>query len=125
MILAALRRFGLLVLLCIGVTAGVSSLLGLLLGASIDRSLTLGFYLMGCFLLVTGFFVGNRGPARIKSELPGPSVLPFPMFGGARQLRWATPSEQYETMTSSAVFISVGLILILVGTLVDSRHSFF
>jgi hypothetical protein len=125
MILAALRRFGLLVLLCVSVTAVLSLLLGALLGASIDRSLTLGFYLTGCFLLVTGFFVGNRGPARVKSETPGLSILPFPMFGGARQLRWATPGEQYETITSSGVFISVGLILVLVGTLVDSRHSLF
>ena len=35
-----------------------SVILGLLLGASLSRSIAIGFYLVGCFLLVVGFFVG-------------------------------------------------------------------
>lgn len=124
MLLAALRRFLLLVLLAAAVTAGGSLLIGSLLGASFDRSLALGFYFMGSFLLVAGFFVGNRGPARVKSETAGPSVLGFGMFG-ERRLRWATPGEQIETIRSSGVFISLGVILILIGTIIDSRQSLF
>ena len=123
MLLAAIRRFTLLVLLATGLTAVMSLLIGLLVGGSLDRSLALGFYFMGCFLLVVGFFVGNRGPARVKSESAGP-LMPFAMFG-SRQLRWATPGEQNETIMSSAVFISLGVILIVIGTLIDSRHSLF
>jgi hypothetical protein len=124
MLLAALRRFAVLVTLTAGLTAVFSLLVGLLLGSSVDRALTLGFYFMGCFLLVAGFFIGNRGPARVKSETPGPSMLPFGMFGD-RRLRWATPSEQNETIMSSAGFIALGVILILIGTVVDSRHSLY
>jgi hypothetical protein len=124
MLLAALRRLAFLVLLSVGLTAAMSLLFGALAGASLERALALGFYLVGCFLLVSGFFVGNRGPARVKSESAGPAMLPFPMFG-ARQLRWATHGEQYETITSSAVFISLGVILIIIGALVDSRHALF
>jgi hypothetical protein len=118
-VLAALRRFGLLVLLCAGVTLAGSLLLGLLIGGSLERALTLGFLLVGCFLMVCGFFVGNRGPARIESESPGPMILPGLNFAG-RRLRWATGSEQNETIASSAVFICLGLILVAIGILIDS-----
>ena len=114
MLLAALRRFALLVLLCAGLTLVGSLLLGAVLGTSLDRTLALGFYFVGCFLLVAGFLIGNRGPARVKSESAGPSMLPFGMFGGARQLRWATPGEQQETIMSSGLFISLGVILIVI-----------
>jgi hypothetical protein len=120
--LAALRRLVLLVAGCSVATVIVSVLFGTLLGASLDRAISLGFYGLGCFLMVSGFFIGNRGPARVKSETPGWSVLPIPGIG-SRALRWATPEEQNETINNSAVFIVLGLILILIGVVVDSRHS--
>jgi hypothetical protein len=55
----ALRRLAFAVLFCVGVTAAGSALIGLMIGASIERSLVLGFYLVGCFLMVAGFFAGN------------------------------------------------------------------
>ena len=121
--LAALRRFALIVLLCAGVTVAISLLVGLLAGLSVDRALALGFYGMGCFLLICGFFVGNRGPTVVDSESPGPMVLPMLNFAG-RRLRWATGSEQNETMANSAVFIVLGLVMVAIGILVDSRRSF-
>jgi hypothetical protein len=42
---------------------------------------------------------------------------------GSRALRWATPDEQNDTINNSAVFIVLGLVLVLIGVLVDSRHS--
>src|SRR5215210_7208233 len=119
---AAIRRLVLLVALSSAITAAGSLALGLLVGASLGRALALGFYGLGCFLMVSGFFVGNRGPARVMSESAGPSMLPFPGFG-ERRLRWATPEEQNETIGNSAVFIVLGLIMIVIGVLVDSRHS--
>jgi hypothetical protein len=120
--LAAARRLTLLVLGCSVLTAGLSALFGELVGASLDRAVSLGFYGLGCFLMVSGFFVGNRGPARVKSEASGWSMLPLPGFG-ERRLRWASLDEQNETINNSAVFIVLGLILILIGVIVDSRHS--
>ena len=72
--------------------------------------------------MVSGFFVGNRGPARVKSETAGSTMLPIPGFGN-RRLRWATLDEQNETINNSAVFIILGLILVLIGVVVDSHHS--
>jgi hypothetical protein len=125
MLVAALRRLAFATVLAVGVTVVLSLILGLLAGYSVNRSLTLGFYLGGCFLLVVGFFVGNRGPARVKGEdTVGPTALPIP-GAGARRLRWATLSEQNETIGNSAVFISLGLILIVLGAAIDTRHSLF
>jgi len=120
--LAALRRLAVLVVLCSAVTVVGSVALGLLAGASLDRAISLGFYGLGCFLMVSGFFVGNRGPARVKSETAGWTMLPIPGIG-SRRLRWATLDEQNETINNSAVFIVLGVILVVIGVLVDSRHS--
>ena len=120
--LAAIRRLVVLVVACSALTVVVSVALGLLAGAALDRAVSLGFYGLGCFLMVSGFFVGNRGPARVKSETAGSSMLPIPGFGN-RRLRWATPDEQNETINNSAVFIILGLILVLIGVVVDSHHS--
>jgi hypothetical protein len=72
--------------------------------------------------MVSGFFVGNRGPSRVKSETAGSTMLPIPGFGN-RRLRWATLDEQNETINNSAVFIVLGLVLVLIGVVVDSHHS--
>jgi hypothetical protein len=123
MLVAALRRLAFVTLLALGVTIVMSLILGLLVGSSVNRSLTLGFYLGGCFLLVVGFFIGNRGPARVKGEdTVGPTMLPIP-GAGSRRLRWATLTEQNETINNSAIFISLGLLLVALGAIIDSRHS--
>src|SRR5262245_6882246 len=123
MLVAALRRLAFVTVLAVGVTVVLSLILGLLIGASVNRALTLGFYLVGCFLLVVGFFVGNRGPARVKGEdTIGPTMLPIPS-PASRRLRWATLTEQNETINNSAVFISLGLVLVALGAIIDTRHS--
>jgi hypothetical protein len=106
------------------VTAAGSLALGALLGASVHRSLTLGFYLVGCGFMVAGFFMGNRGPARVKSEGERPAVTPFGMFSGDRRLRWATLGEQEEAINSSAVLVGLGVVLVVIGVLVDGRTIF-
>ena len=120
--LAAIRRLVVLVVLCSALTLVVSVPLGLLADASLDRAVSLGFYGLGCFLMVSGFFVGNRGPARVKSETAGSTMLPIPGFGN-RRVRWATLDEQNEMINNSAVFIILGQILVLIGVVVDSHHT--
>ena len=57
---------------------------------------------------------------RVKGEdTVGPTVLPIP-GAGDRRLRWATLTEQHETINNSAIFIALGLILIALG---GHRHS--
>jgi hypothetical protein len=119
MLRAAARRFAILLAIAVGATAILSLAIGLALGAGVSRSLSLGFYLVGSFLLISGFFVGNRGPVRMKGD-PG-----FGMFGfwKNRRLRWATGEEQVESLSLSFVFVVLGVVLIVLGVAADTRYE--
>lgn len=122
MLRAAGRRFlSLLLPFAIG-TVVVSISLGLALGAPVARSISLGFYLVGSFVLVSGFFMGNRGPARLKGPVgdEGPwGISP------RRRLRWASAEEREAALADSAVFVAIGFVLILVGVAADTRYTLF
>jgi hypothetical protein len=113
---AALRRFAILTTVLVVATAVLSTIVGLLFGAGISRSVSLGWYIVGSILLILGFFVGNRGPARHRGEGP---MTPFSLN---RWVRWATPDEQRESLSLSAIFIILGFVIIVLGVLVDSRY---
>jgi hypothetical protein len=115
---AALRRLIILVVVAAAFTVVGSLVIGLLIGASLSRSIAIGFYLVGSFWLVSGFFVGNRGPVRLKSDIGAP------LFG-SRFVRWATPEEREETINMSAVYVLLGFVLILLGFAADTRYSLF
>jgi hypothetical protein len=122
MVRAAIRR---IVLLLGGLLLGVSAVslaLGLLLGASADRSVSVGLTVVGSFLLISGFFVGNRGPVRLKD---GDTTLSAPFIFGNRMVRWASPDEREEALNLSAVFVFVGFALILIGIAADPRYALF
>ena len=119
MLLHAARRFVLLLVGTVLGTALLSLLLGLLMGSGVDRSLSVGFYIVGASLLIFGFFVGNRGPIRVKGD-PGFGMLGF--FRD-RQLRWATGGEQFESLSLSVVFVALGLVLIILGIVTDTRYK--
>jgi hypothetical protein len=44
-------------------------------------------------------------------------------FFGPRFLRWATPEEHRSTIAESAIFIVLGLLVILIGLAVDERYQ--
>ena len=113
---AALRRFGMLFAgTAVGIAA-VAALAGLLLGSSLSRSISLGYYGVGSFLLVAGFFIGNRGPLRMKRETADSS------FFGPRVMRHATLEEREDSLNNSAIFVALGLALIILGVLADTRY---
>lgn len=123
MLRAALRRFALLLAGVAAGTALVSLLIGLALGSAIDRSVSVGLYLVGSFLLVAGFFAGNRGPARLRGREDETGAVAG-MFGigiAGRRLRWATPAERDEALAHSAVFVALGFALIILGVVADGR----
>jgi hypothetical protein len=122
MLIPALRRFAQFLIVIGGGTAILSALFGLLIGASVLRSIAIGLYLIGSFLLLVGFLFGNRGPVRSKGDDVGGDIF----FGlGSRRLRWATREEQEDAINTSAVFVPIGLVLILLGVASDNRHSLF
>jgi hypothetical protein len=113
---AAGRRFLGLFLLASAIALVGSLAIGLPLGAGFARTISVGFYCVGSFLLVSGFFVGNRGPVRLKREVGVPLL-------GSRYMRWATPEERQETINLSAIFVVLGFVLILVGVVADNRYD--
>src|SRR5690242_11818695 len=114
----ALVRLLKLVVGLVVVTALVSLAVGGLLGADPLRAIAISFYLSGSFMIAVGFLFGNRGPARMRADA---SPLPF----APRRVRWASRDEHLEAMNSSAVFVVLGFLLILIGIVADTRHQLF
>lgn len=120
-LVGAARRFGTLFGVAAGVTVLGSMLVALTGGSTARRALSLGFYVVGSFLLLAGFFVGNRGRARVDSgEREEGGALRS--VRGARRVRPATSEEQRETVGTSSVFIALGLVLLALGVVFDSEH---
>jgi hypothetical protein len=66
-----------------------------------------------------GFFAGNRPPVRADGEQAG-------LFGGLiprGSARWMTASERRDQISTSALFLTLGLTMLGAGVLVDSRHT--
>jgi hypothetical protein len=118
MIVAAARRFALLLaVLTLAVTLG-STLVGLLAGASLNRAVSLGFYAVGSLAILLGFASGNRGP--LRRDEPAGGVSPAaPTL--KRPVRRATLDELLDALNTSALLVGVGLVLIAIGLAVDER----
>jgi hypothetical protein len=119
---AGLRRFAGLLIVVSTATAAVSLVIGLAVGSSASRSISVGFYLLGSFLLLAGFFVGNRGPVRSTGD-PGVPIV-GPLLRN-RMLRWATAEEQQESLNMSLIFVAIGFVLIFLGVLADTRYALY
>ena len=59
-LLAGLRRFAVLVVIAVVVTAVVSGVLAAATGQPVRRAVTVGLYLVGSVFVMMGFFAGNR-----------------------------------------------------------------
>lgn len=110
----AVLRFVGLVALGAAVVAALSLVAGALLGSSPRRAVTLGLYAVGSFVLLGGFFIGNRGPVRGAATM----LLVAPTANLYRR-RWATAREQEESINLSALFVVFGLALIAIGIVID------
>ena len=62
--------------------------------------------------------IGNRGPVRFNTE-SAEAIF------GQRLVRWATPREREETLNLSAILVTVGFVLIVIGLALDPRYSLF
>lgn len=115
---AARRIFGLFAVVG-GVTVLVSIALALLTGTSVRRAIAVGFYAVGSIVLISGFFVGNRGVLRAETDSDKGSLL---LGFGRRGVRSATGEEQRENVKVSALVIGLGIALLILGTLADTEN---
>lgn len=118
MLAAGARRFLMLFGGVAAVTAGIAVALGALAGASLARSMSLGFYLVGSFLLVGGFLVGNSRPLRTSGHDRG-------LFRDRGEIRRTTAEERREAIGASATYIVIGVLVIMLGIATDARVTLF
>lgn len=109
---AAGRRLVRLLLVSIVGTAMASAVIGLLAGSSLTRSLSVGFYLVGCGTLVLGFALALRGPVRLGT-------------GEQTGLRVAPREEREDAIADSALLVVLGIALLVLGVLSDTRYPLF
>jgi hypothetical protein len=103
------------------VVVGVCSLLvGLLLGAGPRRSIALGLYGVGSLFVIVGVFYGIRPPVRTTGGGGSPGIFGSLAAGGGIA-RWADRDDIEESLGLSAVFVSIGLLLIVIGVAIDPR----
>ncbi len=113
----------LLVATAIGLGA-LAAALGAAFGASVDRSISIAFYIVGAFLLVLGFFAGTRGPFRPRAAEESDAVTG--MFGvgmAMRGARRATSVEHQDSVATAGIFLAVGVWLIFLGVVIDASAS--
>jgi hypothetical protein len=101
-ILAGARRLAVVVAVLVGGTAAVASLVGLATGTSLDRAISLGMYLVGSFCAICGFALTIRGALR-----PGAEHDEFGYEGTSRN--------------AAALLVSLGLLIVVIGLIIDSR----
>lgn len=108
-LVAAGRRFVLLLggISAVIVFAGLT--LAVLGAASPERAISLGFYGVGSFLVIGGFLLGNRGPYRGQGGSLG------------RSLERATPEDTRESINMTVLLSVLGLLLVALGAIIDSR----
>jgi hypothetical protein len=121
MLVAGIRRFVVIVLVLFGIAVAGGLLAGLVLHTSARRSISVTCYGLGGFLLVSGFFHGVRPPLRVDEEQGVPSMFGILLTRG--KLRHASLDERHDAISSSGLFVGLGIMLIVLGGLIDPRYG--
>jgi hypothetical protein len=116
----AARRLALIFAAVLGSTVVVSVLLGLAAGQSLGRSVAIGLYVAGAVALLGCFVMGARGPLRgTGASGENTSLL------GARKVRRATSDERTEATRTALLLFALGLVLVVIGSVIDPAHRAF
>jgi hypothetical protein len=94
-------------------TAAISLALSALFNASALRSISLGLYLVGSFLLIGGVLTGNfmrgdRDVLRHHEETPRRTI-----------------DLRHEAIEVPSAFIAIGVVLVVLGIVADRRVALF
>jgi hypothetical protein len=116
----AARRLVLIFATVLGSTVVVSLLLGLAAGKSLGRSVAIGLYVAGAVALLGCFVMGARGPLRGT----GPAGEGAPLLA-AKRVRRATSDERSEASRTAILLFALGLVLVVIGSVVDPAHRAF
>lgn len=106
MIVAAARRFFLFVGCLAAGTAVIGAFIAVISSNDVARVVSLAYYAVGTLCITFGFALGTRGSFRMPRR-------------GEAQARIAV--EAQETIASSGLLIAVGVLLLVIGIVVDPR----
>lgn len=120
MLLAGFQRLAKIMGGVVVATVVVSLLLGLAAGAGVERSISVGLYVLGAVLLVGCFIFGARGPLRATSS----SGQAAPLLA-ARRVRTATVEERSESTRISLLLFVLGIVIVVIGSVIDPAHKAF
>ena len=127
-LLAGLRRMGVIFAVVVVLTVVVSLVLGLLTGSTARRSISVGLYLVAVGCIVLGLFQAIKPPVRpLRDAAPAeePQSPVGGLFGmrGGGPIRWATGEELGESIATAGFLLGMGVVLIVLGTIVDGRRA--
>ncbi len=112
-----LLRFARTLATVLGATAVVSGLLGLADGEALRRSVSVGLYIVGSVLVLGALLVSSRPPVKAAGKgRPG-------LFSAAADtVRFATAEERRDSIGVAWVLLATGIMVVVVGLLVDGRR---
>ena len=118
---------GLIFVVVLVLTIVVSLSLGLLAGSSARRSVSVGLYLVAVGCIVLGLFQAIKPPVRplreaAEEEPPSPIGGMLGVRGGG-PIRWATGEELGESVATAGFLLGMGVVLIVLGTIIDGRRA--
>lgn len=122
-VVRGLARLALVATIVVVSVSAVSLVIGLFARVSALHAISIGCYLAGALLLAVGFFHGVRPPVRVEG---GGRSLQGGMFGllfSSGTVRGATSEEHRDSHVSAGLFIGLGLVLVVVGGLIDPAHA--
>jgi len=116
----AARRLLLIFGAVLGSTVVVSLILGLAAGKSLGRSVAIGLYVAGAVALLGCFVMGARGPLRGTGSAGENSPILV-----ARKVRRATADERTEASRTAILLFALGIVLVVIGSVIDPAHKAF
>ena len=133
MIRSGLRRLAIIFGVIFALTSIVSLIIGVLVHASLERSIAIGFYIAGSGVLVGCFIFGLKGPVRAdygtsehpEQPLGGQPSVPTRSILLPRSIRRATPEERAESKRNSVALFVLGIVLIVIAAAFDPRRRAF
>ena len=118
-----LARLGVMWLGLAAVIALISIGIALLAGFPVRRGVSVGWIATGSLITIVGVLHGLRPPVRIDREQSQLGMFGVVLTGG--QVRRATLEERDDALGSSVLFVVLGVVLLVLGLLLDPNHPLF
>jgi hypothetical protein len=114
-LIGGLRRSVIILVAFSGISVVVGLVLAWLLGRNVGEAIALGFFFVGGLMAIGG----------VVSSTMGYVPVGFPAAGGfnVREAGYMSPAEHQKTERGALAYALFGLILVVIGVLIDSQFG--